>query len=200
MNSDQNIHRVKTSVQLSTDSRGNEYYIEYLEVTLHVSEIHASETYKAGCEPCMKYGKNLACPPYSPVFSEYVKGCGTARIICKRVPLEHFHGTTMEERYMTAYLMVRGLLNDTLLRYRGEGYIVAGSGACLACERCVLETGDTTCIRPVRRIYSLESLGVNVVSLAAHAFFFPLEWSGSQTAAGFVSAVGACFKRGNVAA
>ena len=75
---------MKTEVLKYTDEEGAEYYIEHFETILQVSEIDSSEQYKAGCEPCEKYGKNLACPPYSPILSEYIKNCKKAKIVdCK---------------------------------------------------------------------------------------------------------------------
>jgi len=187
------LDQIKTEVLEYTDEEGAEYYIERFENTLQVSEIDCSEKYKVGCEPCKKYGKNLACPPYSPTLLEYAKDCRNAKIICFRIPLEQFPQIITEERYRTAFRKVRGLLTDELLRYRKKGNIVAGSGTCLVCEQCAIELGDTKCKHPSKRIYSLESLGVNVVSLTEKAFSFKLEWSGYDSAADFVSAIGAVF-------
>ena len=52
---------------------------------------------------------------------------------------------------------MKNLLTGELLKYRGEGYSVAGSGTCVACERCVIEDGGKKCKRPEERIYSVES-------------------------------------------
>jgi predicted metal-binding protein len=114
-------------------------------------------------------------------------------VICYRIPLEQFPEIITEERYHTAFRKVRGLLTDELLRYRKKGHIVAGSGTCLACEQCAIELGENKCKHPSKRISSVESLGVNVVSLTEKAFDFKLEWSGCDSAADFVSAVGAVF-------
>jgi predicted metal-binding protein len=184
---------VKTEVLEYTDEEGVEYFIERFETAFRASEIDSSEKYKIGCEPCKKYGRNLACPPYSPYLLDYIKECRAAKIICFRIPLEQFPGTITEERYHAAFRKVQALLSDELLRYRQTGHIVAGSGTCLACGQCAIESGDTQCTHPSKRIYSLESLGVNVVSLIEKAFHLRLEWSGCDTAADFVSAVGAVF-------
>jgi len=186
-------HKIRTEVLKHTDTDGTEYYIEHFEATLKVSEIDSSVQYKTACEPCKKYGKNLACPPYSPTLESYIKDSKKAKIICYRIPLEQFPEIITEDRYDIAFRKVRGLLTDELLRYRKKGHIVAGSGTCLACEECVIESGNKKCRHPSKRIYSLESLGVNVVSLTEKAFGFKLEWSGCDSAADFVSAVGAVF-------
>jgi predicted metal-binding protein len=192
MKNDKMIENIKAEVFEHTDKGGFKYYVERLENTVRVSEIDCDE-HKVGCEPCKKYGKNLACPPYSPTFLEYIKDCRTAKVICYRIPLEQFPEIITEERYDNAFRKVRGLLTDELLRYRKKGHIVAGSGTCLACEQCAIELGKNKCKHPSKKIYSLESLGVNVVSLTEKAFNFKLEWSGCDTAADFVSAVGAVF-------
>jgi predicted metal-binding protein len=193
MKSNKIIDNIKTKVIKLADANGTEYYIEHFETTIQVWEIDSSEKYKIACEPCKKYGKNLACPPYSPTLEAYTKDSKKAKIICYRIPLEQFPEIITEERYDTAFGKVRGLLTDELLRYRKKGHIVAGSGTCLACEQCAIELGRNKCKHPSKRIYSLESMGVNVVSLTEKAFGFKLEWSGCDSAADFVSAVGAVF-------
>ena len=193
MKSNKIIDNIKTKVIEHTDLNGTEYYIEHFEATIEVSEIDSSEKYKVACEPCKKYGKNLACPPYSPTLEAYIKDSKQAKLICYRISLEQFPEIITEDRYHTAFRKVRGLLTDELLRYRKKGHIVAGSGTCLACEQCAIELGKNKCKHPAKRIYSLESLGVNVVSLTEKAFGFKLEWSGCNSAADFVSAVGAVF-------
>lgn len=193
MDNNKIMDNIKTEVLKNTDANGAEYYIEHFETTIQVSEIDSSEKYKVACEPCKKYGKNLACPPYSPTFEEYIKGSKKTKIICYRIPIEQFPEIITEDRYHNAFRKVRGLLTDELLRHRKKGYIVAGSGTCLACEQCAIELGKHKCKHPLKRIYSLESMGVNVVSLTEKAFGFKLEWSGCDSAADFVSAVGAVF-------
>lgn len=139
MENNKDMDDIQTEVLKHTDANGAEYYIEHFETSLKVSEIDASEKYKVACEPCNKYGKNLACPPYSPALFDYIKDCKTAKVICYRIPLEQFPEIITEERYHVAFRKVRGLLTDELLRYRKKGHIVAGSGTCLACEQCAIE-------------------------------------------------------------
>jgi predicted metal-binding protein len=192
MKNDKMTEKIKAEVFEHTDEGGCRYYVERLENIVRVSAIDCDE-YKVGCEACENYGTNLACPPYSPYFPEYVKGMKTAKVICFRIPLEQFPQISTEERYGAAFKIVRRLLTIELLRYRKRGNLVAGSGTCLVCKQCAIESGSTKCEHPLQKIYSLESLGVSVVSLTEKAFNVRLEWSGCDTIADFVSAVGAVF-------
>jgi predicted metal-binding protein len=114
-------------------------------------------------------------------------------VICFRTPLDQFKPVTVEESYRIAFKKVSGLLAQELLIYRRVGNIIAGSGACQACSQCAIEFGDAICRNPAKKIYSLESLGVNVIALSGKAFNIKLEWSGDKHAASYVSALGAVF-------
>ncbi len=84
-----------------------------------------------------------------------------------------------------------------MLDHRRKGRAVAGAGPCLACEECAAETTDQTWRKPKKRIYSLESLGVNLTGLAKTCFNLDLEWSCKETFADFVCALGAVFFQEN---
>jgi len=174
------------------DASGAEYLVERLESVMDVSDIPC-EAFIIGCEACDNYGRNLACPPHSPFVIDYAGGARSARVICLRVPLEQFHGIVMEERYRTAYRMIKAMLNDELISWREKGFLVAGSGPCRACLECAIEKGEGECRFPDKRVYSLEAMGVSVVLLTERAFGLSLEWSGNENAADFVSAIGAVF-------
>jgi predicted metal-binding protein len=77
--------------------------------------------------------------------------------------------------------------------YREKGHPIAGSGPCLACERCCLEEGSEACRNPAERTYSLESLGVDAIGLLKRFFDLDLEWNTAEKSATFVCAVGAAF-------
>lgn len=184
---------MKVEVFEHIEENGNVIYVERHECVLPISKFDHNEQYKSNCESCEKYGKNLACPPYSPTFTEHIKGAKSAKIICLRIPLEYFPQTIPEEKYRAGFRKARQLLVDELMQYREQGLQIAGSGACLSCERCAMEEGDETCKNPDKRIYSLESLGVNVVALVQDNFNFQLEWSAGVQYADYVSSVGAAF-------
>ena len=173
------------------DGHGAAYLVERFESTVELGAVDFGVDNKIGCEACGKYNRNLSCPPYSPYFSDYKRDSGKAKIICYRTHLEHF--APAEERFRTAFSMVRGLLVKELLSYRSKGNLIAGAGACLSCEECVIEKGYRECRNPSEMIYSLESLGVNLISLSEKVFNLHLEWSGGGHDAPHVAAIGAVF-------
>lgn len=183
----------KVDVIEHVDDFDRKYCYEHYEAVVAISDFDHGKKYKLCCESCRKFGKNLACPPFSPSFIEYIEGAKTAKVICLRVPTDYFNQPTAEETYRTCFRMARNLLVSELLKYREDGYYVAGSGACLACDTCAVENDDQKCKKPKKRIYSLESLGVNVIALVKKSFEFDLDWNDNQYLADFVSAVGAVF-------
>lgn len=184
---------VKAGIREDTDKKGAVYYKRY-ENELSLDEIDFDERTKASCAECEMYGKNLACPPHSPDLRKYAAKARSAKIICYRVALAHFKAATIAESYHAAFGKVRDLLVGELVKYRSAGKTVAGCGPCRACPHCALENGNDACRHPSKRIFSLESLGVNLIALSEKAFNIPLEWSGEHSAAAYVSAIGAVFK------
>ncbi len=188
-------NKSKAKIIKSDNPQGVPLYIERFETVLSVSDMNYSLRVKKNCESCPLYSKNLACPPYSPYFPEYAKDLKTAKIICYRTPLEQFKSVILEDSYHAAFNKASSLLSQELLRNRKNGNLIAGSGVCRSCEVCAVELGEAKCRTPNKQIYSLESLGVDVVSLSEKAFNIKLEWSGDGHTAGYVSALGAVFKK-----
>lgn len=183
---------MKVTVQDYKDESGEVFCYERYKALIPVAGIE-HERSKIGCEACHKYGKNLACPPYSPDFAEYAENATHAMVVCIRMPQEYFKNETAEEAYRKCFRMARAILVEELRSYRTRGHLIAGSGFCLACEVCAAEEGSDSCVRPNEKIYSLESLGVNLIKLIRECFELNLEWSATDHAADFVCAVGAAF-------
>lgn len=184
--------QVNVSVKEYEHENGDIFCYERYEAVIPVGGIER-ETSKIGCQACHKYGKNLACPPHSPYFDEYVGDASQAMVICIRMPQDYFKDQIQENGDRRCFRTARAILVEDLLRYRTRGYLVAGSGFCLACEVCAVEEASDKCVMPNKRIYSLESLGVNLVKLLKECLGLDLEWSATDHAADFVCAVGAVF-------
>jgi predicted metal-binding protein len=183
---------VLTEVLEHENEKRTSYLVERFERDIDSSEFDYQKE-RLGCEACPKVGTNLACPPHSPYFQDYVGQNTKAKVICFRISLEQFQASTPEDCYFAAFKEVRSLLVDELLRHRREGRIIAGAGACLACGECAIMQGDRECRNPEALIYSLESMGVNIISLSEKALGLRLQWSGGGTTAEYVTAIGAVF-------
>jgi predicted metal-binding protein len=177
-----------------TDASGISYQIERFENRFDIGAFEFDLKIKKDCEGCQNHTVNLSCPPHSPYFPDYVADAKKADVICFRVPLEKLASAPVRDAYHAAFSVVRNLLVNELLKDRDTGNIIAGSGACLVCSPCAGESGNLECHFPEKRIYSLESLGVNVISLSLKAFNIKLEWSDDSNAASYVSAIGAIFR------
>jgi len=188
--------KVQVEICECVGDMGSTIFYERYETHVSLSGFDHGEKYKAFCEACPRYGNNLACPPYSPGFLQYVGEEKWGKVICVRFPTEQFNQLIPEERYRSCFRKARRLLVDELLQYRQQGYTVLGSGTCMACEQCAVEEGNKECKKPQKRIYSLESLGVNVITLTRECFNIDLEWSGGDHLADFVCALGAVFSNG----
>ncbi len=166
---------------------------EHYQAFLPVAEFNRKKKFKYGCKGCPVHGKNLSCPPYSPGFTQYLGTPAMAKVICIRMPLVSFEHSLPEERYRLCFRRAKSILEKELYVYRERGFLVAGSGECLACEECVIVRGSDKCRKPEKRIYSLESLGISLTSLVESCFDFELEWSGDGKTAEFICSIGAVF-------
>jgi predicted metal-binding protein len=188
---------VTMAVCEAVESSGEVFYYERYEAVVPLSAIDHHSKYKAACKACDQHGINLACPPFSPTFPHHTEGTESARVICLRLPLEYFSGELLQDSYRLCFQKVRGFLVDELSTSRKAGYTIAGAGHCVACERCAAEEGLSECSKPHERIFSLESLGVNLMELAKRSFGINLEWSSESHTAHFVCAMGAVFFQGD---
>jgi predicted metal-binding protein len=183
----------KALIETVDESGKSVFYEKYTAIT-GVSDFEWGPRYKGFCEACPEFGKRFSCPPHSPFFLEYVGEARKAIVICVRFPGEQFSHLSGKADYLTRFFKKAGkVLADVLLGYRSRGHMIAGSGPCLACERCGAETGLEACPNPGKQIYSLESLGVNVAGLCKKALDLDLEWGTDGRPAGHVCAVGAVF-------
>lgn len=183
----------KVTVKEHEDASGTTLYYERYEAIIPISFFDHAKKYKTACEACQTFGKNFSCPPYSPYFPEFLDAQNYARVLCIRMSQEYFRNVIQEKIYLECFRKARSILVEELLSYRKQGYLVAGAGFCLACDVCAVEEGSDSCKNPDKKIYSLESLGVNLTSLTKQCFGFDLEWSVNGQAADFICSLGAIF-------
>ncbi len=149
------------------------------------------------CLACPTYSKSHSCPPYSPSIGDYTRGLGRARVIFLRLPVSEFTGETPLKRATAAshaaMELLRRELFDALEHSEDDRIRIAGAGRCTGCERCSRELGGEACVKPEALLYSLESMGVNVVELVRDVFGISLEWSEDDVDVIMMGAVGAVF-------
>jgi len=83
--------KMQVEIREYVDDLGATIYYERYETRLSLPDFDHGKKYKALCEACPRHGKNLACPPYSPAFLDYVGEVKTGRVLCLRFPTEQFH-------------------------------------------------------------------------------------------------------------
>jgi predicted metal-binding protein len=175
------------------DQSGKPLFYEHYSRIIPLAFFEFGDEIKSQCVGCPNHGGNLSCPPYSPSFLDYVGDVQQVLVICIRLSKEFFEGTTTQEKYHQCFKQAGRILVDELEMYRQKGKTIGGSGPCLVCDKCALDAGSNICRKPEKRIYSLESLGVNVVSLLKKTFNLDLEWDSNGEIAKYICSVGAVF-------
>jgi len=190
-------NKFQVTVKEYEEASGTTLYYERYEAIIPISSFDHAKKYKIACEACHTFGKNFSCPPYSPYFLEFLDAQNYAKVLCISMSQEYFRDVIQEKIYVECFRKARSILVEELLSYRKQGYLVAGVGFCLACDVCAVEEGSDNCKKPDEKIYSLESLGVNLTALIKQCFGFDLEWSVNNHTADFVCSVGAIFMNEN---
>lgn len=165
---------------------------ERFERRMKVSALECQAEVREACGQCLNCGRNLACPPGSPHLEEYIKGSREALVIAVRVQTGELEALGVADGFEA----VRAVLVEELLQWRERGHTVGGSGPCRACPECAgfsSEGQAARCRQPDKRIFSLESMGVNVVDLMQDAFGIELDWASEGNSPGQLCAVGAVF-------
>lgn len=124
---------------------------------------------------CVNFGKKFSCPPFSPSFDKYKKTFPYLMVICLRLDLSYYKELKPHMRIKAGNSILKGMIDRILKDYKSKGFSVVGSGSCRLCKPCGAKEG-IKCKKPDERIYSLESLGVDVSQLVRDCFDFDLEW------------------------
>ncbi|MEN6350039.1 MAG: DUF2284 domain-containing protein [Syntrophomonas sp.] len=138
-------------------------------------------TLKACQTGCNSYEHNGGCPPYSPDYRTLSAPYAYALILYYKLYIRDLpEKPTTGYEYMhwtfTESFMPRLLLNTLIsLAKRLSGYILS-SGHCIGCKKCNFQKAEKICLKPDKRSYSLEAVGVNIVELMEKYSDSPIIW------------------------
>jgi predicted metal-binding protein len=124
---------------------------------------------------CRNYNQKYSCPPFSPDFANFTSGYRKMLVVCFRINLKQYEPLPFFQRIKASNAILKSKMDQELLTFKRAGNKVAGSGSCRFCRVCGAKKNES-CKKPEKRMYSLESLGVDVDDLVKRCFGFPLLW------------------------
>jgi predicted metal-binding protein len=158
----------------------------YLRATLiDIKEVPTNiKAIKQLCGNCPNHGLKYSCPPHSPAFDEYSRDYENIFILGLYVYLKDIPPNPkvlseiadFQKRWRTLDKSLSSRLGKALRAL--EGYFDGSAlieGACGLCNPCAGNEGKP-CKKPDQRRYSLESTGVDVVTLSERFLNHKLAW------------------------
>ncbi|SHJ91679.1 Predicted metal-binding protein [Clostridium cavendishii DSM 21758] len=128
---------------------------------------------KIRCEQgCQNYNNKWSCPPHSPKYSVISKKFNNAYVFLFYCHLEQF------SYIKTPYMKIR--VANSILKSRSDKIIrqlekesngkMLANNSCRLCKECSCKTKESKCKKPSKLRFSMESVGLNVESIAMDFF------------------------------
>lgn len=114
---------------------------------------------------CGNYGKCHSCPPYDFEYSSIYEKIKLSNIAVLFTTLHSIKNMFDSEEWMDAKKIHDLITINFKLSQQNQGYMF-GAGKCMICDTC---TYPKPCSYPEKLVFSLEGIGVDVVSLAKKA-------------------------------
>jgi len=161
---------------------GKEVYmtLHLKEVTVPIEDVLKMENKQLYCDMCesgcKNFGKKLSCPPKSPAFNHYCKNYKNITVFLLYVHMHNFNyfGGNGYRKIIVANGILKCWLDKhihKILRERPDVRLIT-SGSCRKCAKC----GPDVCKKPLLRMFSFESLGINCTQLAQELFNHKILW------------------------
>jgi len=151
--------------------------------------VNTEKIHKLCEEGCQNYGLKWSCPPYAPLFNDFVKGWKKLFILYMRTDMSQFEYIKNDYLKIKAANIVLKSRADKFLRQMAAkhgSYISTGS--CQLCKPC-RHKKDLPCAHPELMTYSFEAMGINVGQLIDTFFQKPLLWYKSHCLPEYTSIV-----------
>jgi predicted metal-binding protein len=131
---------------------------------------------KSGCK---NYNKKTSCPPYSPPFTVYSNGYAKCKVFLMYVDMNYFNYFNANGYFKVkvANGILKPLMDKMTVNYTvNKKSKIITSGSCRMCNKCNLP-----CNKPSKRMFSFESMGINVTELSRLIFNHELLWYKNKT-------------------
>ncbi len=182
---------------------GNLYPLEFISAECDSDAfIQSPQMTMDKCEACSRYGKSGSCPPNSPTFNTLTAGKPYACLLVFRSwsrfkpdSIRHARNTSIHWRFQDSIVST---MLDSVGRVASATVSGAylGGGYCRGCpgQKCAAVSQQDLCRHPNRRVYSLESTGIDVVSTVERVLEMPIYWYSSiEKDIPYLAKVGALF-------
>ena len=131
---------------------------------------------------CVNYDKKYSCPPFSPLFNNYVKS-DFLLVVMFVLDLNQF-----DYKEYFKIKIGNAVLKSQIEKVMRKFGLYLSTGACRLCKPCKRKLMQP-CKYPSKRMYSLESLGVDCNDLCLKLFNVPLKWYKDKKAPPYTSVV-----------
>jgi predicted metal-binding protein len=162
-------------------------YFDFIKVS--DIQVDKDKFFKMCKEGCVNFGNKYSCPPCSPSLTKYVKE-KEVLVLMMKIDLDQFDSNYREYLKLQAGNAVLKSQIERLMRKLevSLGGKFLATGSCRLCKPCRLKLKEP-CRDPLKRRYSLESLGVDCDSLVKTLFKTPLLWYKDKKSPSYTSVV-----------
>lgn len=168
-----------------------EYCCESCFLPAKCLETYVNKNYFDKCcmEGCPNYGKKWSCPPFAPVYTEFIKKYDYVDVYMLSMELKQFDYIRQEYlKVKAANTILKSRIDKALRNSMDEDEFYISTGSCRLCNSCKKKKGEP-CAYPKLRTYSFEALGVNVSLLTEALFQKKLLWYQKKHAPVYTSVV-----------
>jgi len=161
-----------------TSTADIQYSVEFcLASSTEISTYVDKEKFDKLClNGCPNFKKKWSCPPYAPIFMNFIANWNKLFTIYIHTNMSQFFYIKNDYLKIKAANSILKSRADKFLRQMAVKYgSYISTGSCRLCKPCKCKIGQA-CAHPELMTYSFEAMGVDVGELVAGQFQKPLLW------------------------
>lgn len=154
------------------------YAVEIVEIEPHLLKSYLNKEYfdELCMHGCPNYDKKWSCPPFAPVYMDFIKKWKKLFVVYMQINLKQFSYIKNDYLKIKAANVILKSRADKFLRKMAKQYgNYISTGSCRLCRPCKCKIG-LPCAHPDIMTYSLEALGIDVSQLVDKCFNKSLLW------------------------